>query len=198
LSLERFSSPSRSYLVALDCSRGGTQPGYSIACRCQLPAVRLLSEATWSPSTGGLKIRRWRQSARPHAELSSALRRSGTAKPLPGLRATATPGRAIMTLPRIQAGGPIPKGRSGRTAAIGDRRPRCIRIIRRRRYPGSSSPPTIRRRRYPGSRSRPTIGRGPRGPRPLMWNRVGGDLGSPQRRRCMVPGEQASQDGMSQ
>jgi hypothetical protein len=160
-----------------------------------LSLARLLSEATWCLSTGGPELSRiWRQFGCPRTRLNSGPRRSGMARPLlpsgprtctdgSGQRPMATLHRTVTTgLPLNQTGRQPPKdnpGTNGTTGKTGDRRPRSIRIIRRRRYRGSGSRPTIRRGRgrplpYPvhltfrngGQQGRP--GPGARNLQPLM------------------------------
>jgi hypothetical protein len=127
-------------------------------------SARLLTEGTWSPSTGGRRIRCWRRLVGLCTPVDST--RSGTTRPLrllcARLRTRGSCGRAPATLRRTITrnmapsqtgwqtlkGSPDRTGRLGRldrTGRIGDRRPRCTLITRRRRSHGSSFLPIIRR-----------------------------------------------------
>jgi hypothetical protein len=105
-----------------------------------LASVRLPSEATWCPSTEGPKLsHRERHFGRLRTQPRTGQRRSATAS------SAAAPGQ--WAHPNL-AGGHLPKsppGRNWRSGKTGDPRPRCILIIRRRRYRGSSSRTIIRR-----------------------------------------------------
>jgi len=104
-----------------------------------LASVRLSSEATWCPSTEGPKLsHRERHFGRLRTQPRTGQRRSATAS------SAAAPGQ--WAYPNLAGRHPpkSPPGRNWRSGRTGDRRPRCILIIRRRRCRGSSCQTIIR------------------------------------------------------